>query len=343
MDNPRVTRCSLRSAVSPIVGPQNLKCACVDCSILNRMSALLPREGENSLRRAFEEIDLRADQILFRFLSRWKQKQLGTTLLHTALTYHKELTSYDPDYCLGILQSVYPRYVGSIHCDCRSIPFLCVCAALCRELQTICATDAAIDKFVSGQIAVGRLQSAPIADRDDRGGPRPPLPVRQTWHARPASCVEIADRDRWRFTPTVPMQRPDRDNRKQAATPENIRRRISCVLKRRVRSIHGRQFCFCVRFNDLNLAGHPLCRAACCLLYSGRRSARRHPQTAAAAAFDVFQNLIGLEAIHRQSTTIITRPTAFTLAEAIRQQLANAIVRTEVVVTEPAESELFRT
>ena len=83
----------------------------------------------------------------------------------TALTYLKALASYDPDYCVGVLQSVYTRYVGSIHRDCRSISFMCVCADLYCELQVICAADAAIDKFVYGQIAAGRLRLR-TGDRD---------------------------------------------------------------------------------------------------------------------------------------------------------------------------------
>jgi hypothetical protein len=82
------------------------------------------------------------------------------TLLQTALTYLKELASFDPVCCLGALRCVYPRYVGSVHRYRSSISFLCVCAALCRELQIVGATDFAIDKFVSGQVAAGRLNCA---------------------------------------------------------------------------------------------------------------------------------------------------------------------------------------
>jgi hypothetical protein len=65
------TSCLFRNAASAIVGPHELKCACLDCYVLNRMSALLPaRRGKRYPLRA-PKIGLRSDQILFRFLSRW--------------------------------------------------------------------------------------------------------------------------------------------------------------------------------------------------------------------------------------------------------------------------------
>src|SRR5262245_15902301 len=60
-----------RNAASAIVGLQDLKCACLDCYVLNRMSAALRRVKRKTLPlRVSEGIGLRSDQILFRFLSR---------------------------------------------------------------------------------------------------------------------------------------------------------------------------------------------------------------------------------------------------------------------------------
>jgi hypothetical protein len=47
--------------------------------------------------------------------------------------------------------------------------------------------------------------------------------------------------------------------------------------------------------------------------------------SATAAALDVAQNFFGLEAINRQLALMMTRPIAFAFAEAIDQQLANAM------------------
>jgi len=46
---------------------------------------------------------------------------------------------------------------------------------------------------------------------------------------------------------------------------------------------------------------------------------------AAAAALDVTQNFFGLEPVNRQRTLMMARPIAFTFAEAIHEQLANAM------------------
>jgi hypothetical protein len=46
---------------------------------------------------------------------------------------------------------------------------------------------------------------------------------------------------------------------------------------------------------------------------------------AAAATLDVAQNFFGLEAVNRQRALMVARPIAFALAQAIDEQLANAM------------------
>ena len=130
MDSPRVTSCLFRSGASPIVKLQDLKCACLDCYVLNRMSALLPaRRGKlYPLRAPKKSFALRSNPV-----SIFEQVKTETiryhTLLQTALTYLKELASFDPVCCLGALRCVYPRYVGSVHRYRSSISF-CASALL---------------------------------------------------------------------------------------------------------------------------------------------------------------------------------------------------------------------
>jgi hypothetical protein len=47
--------------------------------------------------------------------------------------------------------------------------------------------------------------------------------------------------------------------------------------------------------------------------------------SAAAAAFDVAENVVSLEAVSRQRALMMAGPIAFALAEAIDKQLANAM------------------
>ena len=47
--------------------------------------------------------------------------------------------------------------------------------------------------------------------------------------------------------------------------------------------------------------------------------------SATATALDVAQNFFGLEAIYRQGALIMAGPIAFTLAEAVDEQLANVV------------------
>jgi len=110
MDSPRVTSWLFRSGASPIVELQDLKCACLDCYVLNRMSALLPaRRGKlYPLRAPKKSFALRSNPV-----SIFEQVKTETiryhTLLQTALTYLKELAPFDPDCCLGPPRCVYPR------------------------------------------------------------------------------------------------------------------------------------------------------------------------------------------------------------------------------------------
>src|SRR5262245_53077900 len=133
------------------------------------MSALLPaRRGKlYPLRAPKKSFALRSNPV-----SLFEQVKTETiryhTLLQTALTYLKELASVDPDYYLSPPRCVYPRACQVATSLSSSIPFLCICADLSRELQVVRATNAAIDKFVSGQVAadVHRLR---VYDREDHG------------------------------------------------------------------------------------------------------------------------------------------------------------------------------
>jgi hypothetical protein len=78
--------------------------------------------------------------------------------------------------------------------------------------------------------------------------------------------------------------------------------------------------------------GRPMTSAAAfeTLLSVDRQLPRRSASppsadSAAAAALDVLQNFISLKAINRQGSPMMAGPIAFTLAEAIDKQLANAV------------------
>src|SRR5262245_52422217 len=58
------------------------------------------------------------------------------------------------------------------------------------------------------------------------------LPRELRKNISPIYLAKLITRDRWRSTPAVPMQRPDRGNREQAAASASTKGRISCVLKR---------------------------------------------------------------------------------------------------------------
>jgi hypothetical protein len=58
--------------------------------------------------------------------------------------------------------------------------------------------------------------------------------------------------------------------------------------------------------------------------------------SAPAAALNVAQDFFSLEGINRKLARMMTGPIAFALAEAIDKQLANAVARTDAMVTVPA-------
>jgi hypothetical protein len=77
------------------------------------------------------------------------------------------------------------------------------------------------------------------------------------------------------------------------------------------------------------LAHHPADALSSCLFFAVIRSTISSPPSAhstAAAALNVAQNFFGLEAINRQLTLMMAGPIAFTIAEAIDQQLSHAVI-----------------